>query len=37
MKDLNSYINKILKYWYNDNFRYFNEEKWFKNHVGGDG
>lgn len=31
MKNLTVYINKILKYWYNDNLRYFNEDKWFKN------
>ena len=31
MKNQNTYINEILKYWYNDNIHYFNEEKWFKN------
>ena len=25
------YISKILKFWYNNNLRYFNEDKWFKN------
>lgn len=31
MNNHNTYINKILHYWYENNYHNFNEIKWFKN------
>ena len=30
MNNPDIYINKIIKFWFNNNYRFFNEDKWFK-------